>query len=67
MQPRVSEHFSSNDHNGFLEDCSITLTDKAVRSDPTRRQEYWKRILKTFIHYGLNSRGRLSYLGKSHR
>ena len=27
MQPLVFEHFSSNDHNGFLEDCSITLID----------------------------------------
>ena len=28
MQPLVYEHFSSNDFNGFLEDCSITLIDK---------------------------------------
>ena len=28
MQPLVLEHFSSNDHNSFLEDCSITLIDK---------------------------------------
>ena len=39
MQPLVSEHFSSNDHNGFLEDCSITLIDKTDGSDPTRREE----------------------------
>ena len=28
MQPLVFEQFSSNDHNSFLEDCSITLIDK---------------------------------------
>ena len=39
-QPLVFEHFSSNDHNGFLEDCIITLTDKTDGSDPTRREEY---------------------------
>ena len=27
MRPLVFEHFSSNGHNGFLEDCSITLID----------------------------------------
>ena len=40
MQPLVLEHFSSNYHNGFLEDCSITLTDKTDGSDPTRSEEY---------------------------
>ena len=28
MQPLIFEHFSSNDHSGFLEDRSITLIDK---------------------------------------
>ena len=45
MQPLVFEHFSSNDHNGFLEDCSITLIDKTDGSDPTRREKYWRRVL----------------------
>ena len=30
MQPLVFEHFSSNYHNDFLEDCSIPLIDKTV-------------------------------------
>ena len=55
MQPLVFEHFSSNDHNGFLEDCSITLIDKTDGSDPTRREEYWRRVLKTVTPYGLNT------------
>ena len=57
MQPLVFEHFSSNDHNGFLEDCSITLIDKTDGSDPTRREEYWRRVLKTVTPYGLNTIG----------
>ena len=39
MQPLVLEHFSSNHHNCFLEDCSITLIDKNDGSDPTTREE----------------------------
>ena len=37
MQPPIFEHFSSNDYNGFLEDCSITLIDKTDGRDPTGR------------------------------
>ena len=55
MQPLVFEHFPSNDHNGFLEDCSITLIDKIDGSDPTRKEEYWRRVLKTVTSYGLNT------------
>ena len=54
MQPLVSEHFSSNDHNGFLEDFRITLIDKIDGSDPTKRVIYWRRVLKTVAPYGLN-------------
>ena len=39
-QPLVFEHFPSNDHNGFLEDCSITFIDKTDGYDPIRRDEY---------------------------
>ena len=34
------EKFSSNDQNGFLEDCSITLVIKTDGYVPTRREEY---------------------------
>ena len=36
IQPLVFEHFSSNDHNRFLEDWSITFIDKTDWSDPAR-------------------------------
>ena len=66
MQSLVFKHFSSNDHNGFFEDCSIALIDKTDGSDPTRREE-WRRVLETVTPYGLNTIGWLFYLGKSHR
>ena len=64
MQPLVFEQFSSNDHNGFLEDCSITLIDKTNGADPTRREEYWRRVLKTVMPYGLNKVDWLFHLDK---
>ena len=64
MQPLVFDHFSSNDPNGFLEDCSITLIDKTDGSDPTGKEEYWRRVLKTGTPYGLNTIDGLFYLGK---
>ena len=54
MGSLVFEHFSLNDHNSFLEDCTITLIDKTDGSDPTRR-EYWRRVLKTVTPYRLNT------------
>ena len=54
LQPLLFEHFSSNDHNSFLEDCSITLIDKSDGSDRTRKEEYWRRVLKTVIPDELN-------------
>ena len=54
MQLLVLNHFSSNDHNGFLEYCSITLIDKKDGADPTRIDEYWRKVLKTVTPYGLN-------------
>ena len=54
MQPELFEHFHSEEHNGFLQDCSTTLIDKTDDSDPTRRKEYWSVVLKTVAPYGLN-------------
>ena len=55
MQPLLFEHFSSNGHNDFLEASSITLIDKTDGSDSTRREEYWRRVLKTVTPYELNA------------
>ena len=54
MQPELFDHFYSEEHDGFLQDCSITLIDKTDDSDPTRQEEYWCVVLKTVAPYGLN-------------
>ena len=55
MQPGLVEHFAADNHNCFLTDCSVTLIDKTDGSNPTRREEYWRKILETVAHYGLNT------------
>ena len=55
MQPELFEHFAADNHNFFLTDCSIRLIDKTDGSDPTRREEYWRKVLKTVALYGLNT------------
>ena len=54
MQPELFEHFHSKEHNGFLQDFSITLTDKIDCSDLRRREEYCHVVLITVAPYGLN-------------
>ena len=55
MELLVFEHFYSNYRNGFLEDCSITLIGKTDGTDPTRREEYWRRVLKSVTPYGFST------------
>ena len=64
MQPLVFEHFSSNDHNVFLEDCSVTFIEKTDRADPTRKEEYWRNVGKIVTPYGLNTVDWFFHLGK---
>ena len=54
-QPKLFEHFAADNHNFFLTDCSITLIDKTGRSDPTKREEYWRKVLKTAAPYRSNT------------
>ena len=55
MQPELFEHFAADNHSCFLTDFSITLIDKKDGSDPTAREEYWRKVLKTVAPYGLNN------------
>ena len=55
MQPELFEHLAADSHNCFLTDCSITLIDKTDGSDPRRKEEYWRKVLKTAAPYGLNT------------
>ena len=53
MQEHLFSHFSIADHDGFLNDVSISFIDKTDPSDPSWR-DYWRQTLKTMVPYGLN-------------
>ena len=55
MQKHVFRHFSSPGHNGFLNDVSITFIGKTDPSDPLKREDYWRRTLRTMAPFGLNT------------
>ena len=55
MQADLFENFTSLGHYAFLEDYAKTLIDKIDGADTTRREEYWRRVLKTVSPYGLNT------------
>ena len=48
------QHVLSEGHHGLVNDCEITLIDKADSSDPTRREFFWIRLLKTYYPLGIN-------------
>ena len=54
MQEHIYKHFESEGHTEFLDDVSITFIVKTYGSNPTKRENYWMRTLKTFASYGLN-------------
>ena len=49
-----NKYFESEEHTEILDDVSITLIDKTDGSNPTKRENYWMRTLKTYASYGLN-------------
>ena len=51
---RNSLKFHSEEQNGYLQACSITLINKTDGSGPTRREECWPVVLKTVAPYELN-------------
>ena len=54
MEEHLFEHFNEEEHHGFLEDVSITFIEKINPSEPLKREYYWKNVLKTMAHLGLN-------------
>ena len=54
MQKHLFRHFSSLDGNGFWNDISINFIDKTDPSDPLKREDYWKRTLRTMAPLELN-------------
>ena len=53
MQEHLFEHLNGKGNKGFLENVSITLTDKSDGQDPKKRENYWKRKFKTYVPFGL--------------
>ena len=54
MQQHLYEHFCSRNHNCFIIDVSVTFIDKTDPSNPLKREDYWRRALKTMAAFGLN-------------
>ena len=45
------------EHNGFLNNVSITLIDKTAGKNPKKRGDYWRRTWKAYSPFGLNVEG----------
>ena len=54
MQQHLFNHFCTSGHCGFLEHVSLTFIDKTDPSDPLKREDYWRSMLKTMALFGLN-------------
>ena len=54
IQKHLYKHFENKGYTEFLDDVSITLIDKTGGYNPTKRENYWMRTLKTYVPYSLN-------------
>ena len=54
MQEYLLKHFNSMEHNGFLNNISVTLTAKADDKNPKKREGYWRRTLKAYPPFESN-------------
>ena len=50
----LHRHFLQRDHQGFRKDVEVQLIDKAQAFDPTKREFYWIRTLRTLYPDGRN-------------
>ena len=48
------QHFLSDGCNALTKGCEIIFIDKTDSVDPTRREFFWMRVLKTTAPLGLN-------------
>ena len=48
FQEDLFSYFDSWEHTGFLENVKITLIDKTDGQNPKKREDYWRRTLKTY-------------------
>ena len=54
MQQHLFNHFCNSGHAEFLDDVSIKFTDKTDPSDPLKREDYWRYMLKTMAPFRLD-------------
>ena len=54
MQEHLFKHSNSMWHNGFLNNVSITLIDKTDGKNSKKREDYWRRTLKSYWFFELN-------------
>ena len=54
MEQHLFEHFNSKEHHCFLDEISITFIGKTDASEPLKRENYWRSILKTMAPWRLN-------------
>ena len=59
FREHLFRYFHSGEHRGFLENVKITLIDKTDGQNPKKREDYWRRTLKTYVPLGLNVEGRV--------
>ena len=53
-QKFLQSHFLQRDHQGFLKDIEICLIDKTQAPDPTKREIYWMRTVRTLYPDSVN-------------
>ena len=54
MQQHLFNHVWASGHSNFSEDVSLTFIDKTDPSDPLKREEYWRSMLKTMTPVEFN-------------
>ena len=54
MQEHLFDNFNEAGHHEFLEDVSTTFIDKIDTSEPLKKENYWKSVLKTTEPLGHN-------------
>ena len=54
MQKYFYDHFLREGHKGLINDIAIVFINKTDSSNPTRREEFWRKKLETLAPYGLN-------------
>ena len=47
------QHFLGDGYNKLMNYCKITFIDKTDSSDPTKREFFWMRVIKTIAPLGL--------------